>query len=94
MDNCAEVLDRPRSPAVTGRAAPPVRHCDSLKGQSAAMSTVKRLVERVADTDSTVLILGESGTGKPEVAKMLAQHSDASAYMDNLRRFDSGQRCS
>ena len=30
----------------------------------------------------------------PEVAKMLAQHADASAYIGNLRRFESGQRCS
>jgi DNA-binding NtrC family response regulator len=40
-------------------------------GSSAAMQKVFRMIERVADTDSTILILGESGTGKELVAKAL-----------------------
>lgn len=40
-------------------------------GTSARMMDVYRLVERVANTDSTILILGESGTGKELVARAL-----------------------
>ena len=32
------------------------------------MESVYRMIERVANTDSTVLVLGESGTGKELVA--------------------------
>ncbi|HVQ14080.1 MAG TPA: sigma 54-interacting transcriptional regulator, partial [Vicinamibacterales bacterium] len=40
-------------------------------GQSAAMRQVFRAIERVADTDSTVLLLGETGTGKELIARAL-----------------------
>ncbi len=42
-----------------------------IVGTSPAMQEVYRMVERVADTESTVLILGESGTGKELVARAL-----------------------
>src|SRR5581483_7092219 len=37
---------------------------NQLIGNSTAMQQVFKMIERVADTDSTILILGESGTGK------------------------------
>src|SRR5213082_710859 len=40
-------------------------------GSAAGMREVFRMIERVADTDSTILILGESGTGKELVARAL-----------------------
>lgn len=40
-------------------------------GTSALMQQVFRMIERVADTDSTILIRGESGTGKELVARAL-----------------------
>ena len=40
-------------------------------GKAPRMLEVFRMIERVADTDSTVLVLGDSGTGKELVAKAL-----------------------
>ncbi|HAV64339.1 MAG TPA: DNA-binding response regulator [Verrucomicrobiales bacterium] len=44
---------------------------DQIVGNSLAMQGVFKMVERVADTDSTILILGESGTGKELIARAL-----------------------
>ncbi|HWB00439.1 MAG TPA: sigma-54 dependent transcriptional regulator [Pirellulales bacterium] len=46
-----------------------------LIGSSEAMNTVRKLISRVAPTDSTVLILGETGTGKELVARALHDQS-------------------
>src|SRR5437867_10295912 len=40
-------------------------------GSAPKMQEVFKLIERVADTDSTILVLGESGTGKELVARAL-----------------------
>ena len=42
-----------------------------IVGTSSPMQEVFRMIERVADSDSTVLLLGESGTGKELVARAL-----------------------
>ena len=42
-----------------------------LIGNSPVIQDVFKMIERVADTDSTILILGESGTGKELVARAL-----------------------
>jgi DNA-binding NtrC family response regulator len=44
---------------------------NQIIGTSAKMQDVLKMVEKVADTDSTILILGESGTGKELVARAL-----------------------
>jgi len=46
-----------------------------LVGHSPAMTGVHRLIGTVAPTDSTVLILGETGTGKELAARTLFQQS-------------------
>jgi DNA-binding NtrC family response regulator len=46
-----------------------------LVGESSAIRQVYQVVEKVADTPSTVLITGESGTGKELVARALHDNS-------------------
>jgi DNA-binding NtrC family response regulator len=43
--------------------------------QSRAMQPVLTLIERVAPSDANVLVLGENGTGKGVVARLIHQHS-------------------
>jgi formate hydrogenlyase transcriptional activator len=47
------------------------RSFGEIVGQSAAMQQVFRAIERVANTDSTVLLLGETGTGKELIARAI-----------------------
>jgi len=51
---------------------------ESLTGQSAAMQKVFDLIEDVAPMNSTVLITGETGTGKGLAAKAIHTHSSCS----------------
>jgi two-component system, NtrC family, response regulator AtoC len=46
-----------------------------LVGQSPEMQAIFQVIEKVADSPSTVLITGESGTGKELVAKALHENS-------------------
>ena len=49
----------------------PTRVIGELLGTSDKMREVRDLIERVADTDVTVLVRGESGTGKELVARAI-----------------------
>ena len=71
---CDEADPEPRAPD----PAEPRRPSESLLravGESAAMRRVQDTIERVADTDITVLIRGESGTGKELVAQSIYERS-------------------
>src|SRR5581483_9173607 len=46
-----------------------------LLGNSPAMRAIRDRIERIADTDATVLIRGESGVGKEIVAKAIHEAS-------------------
>lgn len=46
-----------------------------LVGESAAMARVNKLIDKVAPTESTVLVLGETGTGKELVARAVHDRS-------------------
>jgi PAS domain S-box-containing protein len=48
---------------------------EEIVGQSPALTTVLDNVRRVAATDSTVLIMGETGTGKELIARAIHSHS-------------------
>ena len=48
---------------------------EEIVGESPPILEVLKIVEKVADTDSTVLVQGESGTGKELVARALHQNS-------------------
>ncbi len=50
-----------------------------LVGGSVALERVKRLVERVAASDATVLVRGETGTGKELVARAIHEGSPRAA---------------
>jgi DNA-binding NtrC family response regulator len=47
----------------------------ALLGNSSAMQQVRAMIDKVADTDATVLVRGESGTGKELVARELHDRS-------------------
>jgi DNA-binding NtrC family response regulator len=47
----------------------------ALIGNSEAMQKVRSLIEKVAETDATVLVRGESGTGKELVARELHERN-------------------
>jgi len=48
---------------------------EQMLGRSPAMLRTRQLVERVAPTDATVLIIGENGTGKEMVAQEIFRNS-------------------
>ncbi len=59
-------------------ADPPDRRFESIVGNSAALESVLDQVEQVASTDSTVLIEGETGTGKELIAHAI--HGSSQRY--------------
>ena len=51
-------------------------HLDNIIGNSKAIRDVLEMVKKVANTQATVLITGDSGTGKELIALALHAHSD------------------
>jgi two-component system response regulator HydG len=57
------------------RAVADTQHYEDLIGSSPAMRKVYAVLERLSETDATVLVTGESGTGKELVARALHRRS-------------------
>ncbi len=68
---------RTRAPATGGQvpAAPPGASSESLIGASACMLEVWKVIGRSAASQMSVLILGETGTGKELIARAVHAHS-------------------
>ena len=78
----AGIVERALRSRTAHAAGPPQRVEDSedtLIGSSGAMRQVQKTIGLAADSDATVLILGETGTGKEMVARALHRHSSRSA---------------
>jgi DNA-binding NtrC family response regulator len=65
----------PRPTLYQAESEAEVRGKFGLVGVSSEMQTIFEVIDKVADTPSTVLITGESGTGKELVAKALHEQS-------------------
>ena len=65
-----------KAPAMSVTAAPTT---ESLLSRSPAMREVAALARRLSNVDSTVLITGESGSGKERIAKFLHDESARAA---------------
>ncbi len=58
-----------------GRHAAPLQDAGDLAAKSPAMHKILREIEKVAPTDTTMLLLGETGTGKDVLAHAICQMS-------------------
>ena len=67
--------DRPGSLALAVRKSEWTGRYDSIIGRSSRLYRVFHILDRIADTDGTVLIHGESGTGKELIAEAIHRNS-------------------
>jgi len=61
---------------------------DELVWQSSAMSQLMAEIERLAQTDATILLTGENGTGKSSIANVI--HQKSSRHQNNLVTVNMG----
>lgn len=77
-----QLLERPTAAppgAPEAIAAAPESNTDLLRGSSSAMTRLRQQVAKVADSEASVLIRGESGSGKTLLAEALHRQSRRAA---------------
>jgi two-component system response regulator HydG len=70
----AQQVRRPKNQSTTAEGAGKA-HFPEIVGESAPMQELFEIIERVAKTDTNILITGESGTGKEVVASAIHRYS-------------------
>ena len=75
IEKALEVQSLERGHAVLQRDLERLQPSERIVGETSGIREVHRLIERVAQTDSTVLIRGESGVGKELVARAVHRQS-------------------
>jgi nitrogen regulation protein NR(I) len=73
INKAADSNRRMSEPVALGE---PSQNRDALVGQSSAMQAIYKEIGRVASKPVSVLIRGETGTGKELIARAIYQHSD------------------
>ena len=63
----------PLAPPIIDR--PPLAHVESLRGSGTAIGSILQTVRKVATSTATVLVRGESGTGKSMLAEVIHRNS-------------------
>ena len=82
LDTLLEAVKRAiasRASRTTTRSKPEELPESEMIGSSAGMVEIYKTVAQVAPTDATVVILGETGTGKELVARMIHRYSHRAA---------------
>ena len=89
VDHLAKPIGRAELAALVGRMLPaeaarvsnamPPTDEDTLVGGSASMRSVQKAIGMLADSDASVLITGETGTGKEVVARAIHRHGRRAA---------------
>jgi len=75
-DSASNIVSLPFIAATRAASAPALGRFGHLYGGSAAMQDIYRRIDKVAPTSATVLITGESGSGKEVVARTIHERSE------------------
>jgi DNA-binding NtrC family response regulator len=78
LNRVAERRDLANKPVALESRLKAAEGAPLIIGDTPAMQQVKRLIDTIAPTDATVMILGETGTGKELVARNVHERSERS----------------